>query len=58
VKAEDPSACVTVNCNLRKSTVALCLNVIKRTCIQGSNKSNRPNYNPPFSSRQREHNRN
>jgi hypothetical protein len=43
VKAEDPSACVTVNCKLWKATVALCLNVIKRSCSQGANKSNHPN---------------
>jgi hypothetical protein len=49
--AEDPSACVTVNYKLCKSTIALYLNVIKRTCNQGANKSNHPNYNPSFSSR-------
>jgi hypothetical protein len=43
VKTEDPSACVTVNCILGKSRVALYLNVIKGTCIQGANETNLPN---------------
>jgi hypothetical protein len=34
-----------------KSAIALYLNVIKRDCNQGANKSNRPNKNPSFSSR-------
>jgi hypothetical protein len=51
VKAEDPSACVTVNCKLWKSTIVLYLNAIKRTCNQGANKSNHPNQHPLFSSR-------
>jgi hypothetical protein len=34
VKAEDPGACVTVNCNLLKSTAALYLNVVKGICNQ------------------------
>jgi hypothetical protein len=43
VKAEDPSPCVTVNCKSWKSTIALYLNVIMRTCNKGANKSNYPN---------------
>jgi hypothetical protein len=43
VKAEDPSAGVTVNCKLWKSTIALYLHVIKRTCNQSASKSNHPN---------------
>jgi hypothetical protein len=43
VKAEDPGACVTVNSNLWKSTIALYLNVIERTCNRSVNKSNHPN---------------
>jgi hypothetical protein len=43
VKAEDPSACVTVNCKLWKAALALYLNVIERTFNQGANKSNYPN---------------
>jgi hypothetical protein len=43
VKADDPSACVTVKCKLWKSTIALYLNVIKRTYNQSANKSNHPN---------------
>jgi hypothetical protein len=34
-----------------KSAIALYLNVIKRNCNQGANKSNHPNYNLSFSSR-------
>jgi hypothetical protein len=34
-----------------KSAIALYLNIIKRECNQGANKSNNPNYSPPFSSR-------
>jgi hypothetical protein len=43
VKTEDPSACVTLKCKLWRSTIALYLNVIKRDCNQGANKSNHPN---------------
>jgi hypothetical protein len=39
VKADDPSACVTVNCKVWKSTIALYLNVIKETCNRDANKS-------------------
>jgi hypothetical protein len=43
VKAEDPSACVTVNWKLWKSTIAMYLHVIKRICNQGINTFNHPN---------------
>jgi hypothetical protein len=43
VMAEDPSACVTVSYRLCKSAIAFHLNVIKRTCDQGGNKSYHPN---------------
>jgi hypothetical protein len=43
VKAENPSACVMVNCKLCKSAIALYLSLIKRTCNHGANKSNHPN---------------
>jgi hypothetical protein len=39
VKTGNPSACVTVKCKLWKSTIAPYLNVIKRTCNRGANKS-------------------
>jgi hypothetical protein len=42
VKTENPSACATVNRKVCKSTIALYLSVIKRTCNQGANKSNYP----------------
>jgi hypothetical protein len=51
MKPENPSACATVTWNLCKSEIALCNSVIKRTCNQGANKSNHPNYNSLFSSR-------
>jgi hypothetical protein len=35
VKTENPSACVTVNCNVCKSAIALYYIVIKRDCIRG-----------------------
>jgi hypothetical protein len=43
VKAEDPSACVTVNCKLWKAIIVLHLNVIKRDGNQSANKSNHLN---------------
>jgi hypothetical protein len=43
MKADNPSACATVNCKLCKSATPLYLSVIKRTCNQGANKSNHPN---------------
>jgi hypothetical protein len=43
MKTENPSACATVNWEMCKSAIALYLIVIKRTCNQGANKSNRPN---------------
>jgi hypothetical protein len=51
VKTENPSACATVKCKLWKSTTALYLNVINRTCNQGANKSNHPNYILPYTRR-------
>jgi hypothetical protein len=42
VETENPSACATVDWNVCKSAIALYLIVIKRTCIQGANKSNHP----------------
>jgi hypothetical protein len=44
VEIENPSACATVNWKVCKSAIALYLSVIKRTCKQGANKSNHPNY--------------
>jgi hypothetical protein len=43
VKTNNPSVCATVNWKVRKSEIALYLNVIKRTCNQGANKFNHPN---------------
>jgi hypothetical protein len=46
VKTGNPNACAAANCNVCKSAIALyCLylNVIKRDCNQGANKSNHPN---------------
>jgi hypothetical protein len=43
VETENPSACATVKWKVCKSVIALYLNVIKRTCNQGANKSNHPN---------------
>jgi hypothetical protein len=42
VETGNPSMCTTVNCKVCKSATALYLNVIKRTCKQGANKSNHP----------------
>jgi hypothetical protein len=51
VTTDTPNACATVNWKLCKSAIALYLNVIKRTCDKGANKSNHPNWNQLFSSR-------
>jgi hypothetical protein len=51
VKMENPGMCAMVNWKVCKSAIALYLSVIKRTCNQGANKSNHPNWNPLFSSR-------
>jgi hypothetical protein len=42
VKTENPIACETVNCEVRKSAIALYLSVIKKTDNRGVNKSSHP----------------
>jgi hypothetical protein len=51
VKTGNPSVSATANWNVCKSAIALYLSVVKRTCNQGANKYNIPNWNPLFSSR-------
>jgi hypothetical protein len=48
VETGNRSVCATVNCKSWRATIALYLHVIKRTCNQGANESNHPNYNPSF----------
>jgi hypothetical protein len=43
METENPSACATVKRKVCKSAIELYLNVIKRDCNQGANKSNHPN---------------
>jgi hypothetical protein len=50
VRTRGPGPCATVNWKVCKSAIALYLSVIKRTCDEGANKSNHPNWNPLFSS--------